>query len=320
MTSEKSICHFIAYVRWDIVLDWKKEEIKAGHIKKRSHVKPYAYGTAVEEVYNKIRKDDILWILTIPKFGKYSSFPSLNAKIVVEEKIDQGSEKNKEQLEKIPKYIKKKWDPHKKEGWQYVIIGNKDKSRYFPINNSYNKVVKPILGKEKIERVEQRIQEKHYGFVAQYFQKIRKIEKKAGKKIENYQKMIQKKAVLFVSYRHGRGIKIVKDIVERLLKKEINCWFDISRIPKRLSKKDFKKIEKYFEYELINAINESHGFLAIKRKDYFSSVWTTLEYKHAKKTGLARENRGKDYRFCEVELVELLQNDDRRKLVKSIIF
>jgi hypothetical protein len=147
IASKEGISHFIAYVRWDIVLDWKKEEIKAGRIKKNSQVKPYAYGTAVKEVYERIQKNDKLWILTIPKFGEYSSYPSLNAMIIVKEKIDQKSEKDKKQLGKIPKYIKNQWDPIKEKGWQYVIIGNKDKSRYFPINNSYTEVVKPILKK-----------------------------------------------------------------------------------------------------------------------------------------------------------------------------
>jgi len=304
--------HFIAYVRWDIVLEWKKEEIKAGRLSKKNQVKPYAYGTDAEEISDKIEKGDILWILTIPKYGEFSSYPSLNAMIVVKEIIDQKNEKEENKIKKIPEYIRKKWNPIKEKKWRFVIIGDMDDSKYFPINDSYEEIVKPIL-QEKIMKLEGRMKGKSFGYIAQHFQKIRALDRNLGKEIYDYHKEIKKKKPLFISYRHGRGNKVVKEIVERLLKEKINCWLDIGRIPQGLTEKECKKIKKYFVNEFENAIEESSGFLAIKRRDYFESEWTLLEYNTALK------KKGKNFCFWEEELNKASEQEGRRMLLERII-
>jgi hypothetical protein len=285
--------HFIAYVRWDIILEWMREEIKAGRKNKKGRIKPYAYGTDAEGIWKVVKEEDILWILTIPRYGRYSSLPSLNTMIVVDDIINQKCERNEERIKKIPSYIRKKWISEDK--WQYVIIGAGDISKYFPINDSYDGVVKPLL-KGKIRKLKKRIKGEKFGYIGQHFQKIRQISRGIGERIYKYHEEIEKTKPLFISYKHGRGSKIVKGVVENFLKQRINCWLDISRIPRNLSDEESKEIAEYLESELVDAVDESAAFLSITRKDYFDSYWTLLEYV------TACEKKGKDYHFWELDL------------------
>jgi len=97
--------HFIVFVRWDIILDWKGKEIVENRLSKNEHLKPYAYGTGARGISEKVKNGDILWIFTIPIYGNFSSFPSVVAMLTVDEVIDQENEKNKDKLALIPGYI-----------------------------------------------------------------------------------------------------------------------------------------------------------------------------------------------------------------------
>lgn len=271
--------HFIVYVLWDVILEWKAEEVKAGRLSKREHLKPYAYGTGARCISEKVKQNDIVWVFTIPRYGRYASCPSLNAMITVAEVVDQKTEKKEKRLRLIPDYIKSKWSPKKDEGWRYVIIGNKERSRYFPINNAYPLLMETILKGRKSE-VEAKVAGERFGYIGQYCQTIRKIDSNHYPELLKYKDNIHKADTVFVSYRRGWGSGIIKQLVESLLRMRVNCWLDINRLPQCISLST--KTERYFTLEIENAIKESKLFLAVKRGDYLDSKWTTLEYNVAR--------------------------------------
>jgi hypothetical protein len=43
--------HFLTYVKWNHVLEWKREEIIKGRLNREEHIKPYAFGTSKEFIY-----------------------------------------------------------------------------------------------------------------------------------------------------------------------------------------------------------------------------------------------------------------------------
>lgn len=272
--------HFIAYVRWDVILDWKRSEIINKRLSKNEHLKPFAYGTGARGIEKKIRDKDIIWIFSIPVYGSFSSFPSLIAMLTVAEVIDQKNENDIKRLNLIPDYIKKHWNPVTKKGWQFVIIGEKSESKYFPINNMYDLMISEFL-KDKSANLEKRIAGKHYGLIAHYFQTIRIIPKDKHKKIIVYKKGIDKKATVFISYRHRRSTRIVA-FIESLLKKGANCWLDVNRMAQHLPEQYKEQSTYYFRKEIENSIKESSVFVAIIDNDYFESEWTVFEYNIAK--------------------------------------
>ncbi len=306
--------HFIVYVRWDIILDWKGNEIVENKLSKNEHLKPYAYGTGARGISEKVKKGDILWIFTIPIYGNFSSFPSVVAMLTVDEVIDQENEKNKDKLARIPGYIRKHWDPDKKKGWKYAIIGNKDESHYFPLNNAYDLITKKIL-KDKSCILEKRISGKYYGYIAQYFQTIRRIPVNLIRDMISYKKKIHRSDSIFISYRRRSGSKTVKILVESLLKRGINCWLDINRMPQNKTRHYSDKEKQYFKNEIENAIHESKMFIAIISEDYFEREWTNLEFEIAKnheKSGMLT--------VLKTELHELKDPKRLSQLVKQRIY
>lgn len=311
-TKQFNYCrHYIAYVKWDLILDWKKDEISKNRFDKENQIKPYAHGTSSNGAVN-IKKGDILWVITIPKYGVYSSYPSLNARFVIDENINQESAAGTEKLNKIPPYIRAYRDPKTGKRWKYVLIGKEKGSKYFPINNVYNLLITTIL-KMKSKAIEKKTAGKGLGYIGQHFQPIRLLDEEYGNDFMDYADRITKSDSLFISYRRGKGVKTVKTIVEMLLKEKINCWIDINRMPQYTSDEENEKAEIYFNLTLKKAISESRGFLALRRTDYYQSKWTRKEYILAK-----RKYKSGGFLFEEKNINELINDEAKEKLVQYI--
>ena len=275
--------HFMVYVTWENILNWKKDEIEKNKLIKKKHVKPYAHGTS-SKIAAKVKKGDIVWVIIIPRYGKYSSLPSLNAKIVVADIVNMETATEERKMDRIPSYIRTYRNPTTDERWKYAIIGEKCKSIYFPINNIYD-VLMDTIPKEKAFQLRKQIASGGFGWIGRFLHRppIRKLDKNTRDAMLKHSRTIKKSDTLFISYKRGIEEKTVITIVEILLKQKINCWVDINRMPQDLSEKDKKKAETYFNLELKNAIKESRGFLAFISKEYIKSEWTTMEYNFAKK-------------------------------------
>ncbi len=301
--------HFLAYVPWRTILDWRREEIKAGRPHKQEQLKPYAYATRIGQAYEHLRPGDVIWIFTIPYYGKYGSFPSLNTMLVVEDQLDRLEEQDQQRLRKVPGYFDA---GHNQRQWRYIFFGDPEYSRYFPINNCYE-LLRPLLSGEAARKLESNVQH-GYGHLGMIFQRARTIGAEAGRQFFEFQERVQKHKSLFISYRHREEQELVGSVVEGLLQAGVVCWFDLNRIPPEMSRGVVKEPLEFFKVELLQAVEGCDGLLALESETYWESYWTGLEYGAAK----ALEARNSGFRFFEAKLPLLQSVTERQKLIERI--
>lgn len=308
-TLSKETRHYLAYVPWRTILDWRREEIKAGRRHKSSQLKPYAYATRIKQAYEYLREGDIIWIFTIPYYGKYGSFPSLNTMLVVEDQLDRVAEQDQQRLKKVPAYFDA---GRNQKQWRYIFFGDQEYSRYFPINNCYE-LLRPLLSEEAARKLESNVQH-GYGYLGMIFQRARAISAEAGRQFFEFQEEVQKHKSLFISYRHREAQELVGSVVEGLLQAGVLCWFDLNRIPPEVSKGVVEKPLEFFKTELMQAVGGCNGLLALESETYWESYWTGLEYGAAK----ALEARDSGFRFFEAKLPLLQSVAERQQLIERI--
>jgi len=306
------------------VLNWKAKEIEAGRKKKEAHIKPYAFGTSRKYIYNELKGgerpklggQDVLWIFSIPMFDKHASLPTLVAKIVIDVVVDRESKEQKEYEERVPDYIKDMWiSGDKKRNWQYVVLGRKKESSYYPVNNVY-RALRAAVGAKSRPKVPREKDKRANSFLANHFRTIKEISGNAAKKLEAFSGNIDKKNLVFISYRRGQDSKIVRDIVERLSRNNVFCWLDIGRIPQE-DEGRFEYLE-FFYFEMFRSIDESKAFVALKREDYFTSKWTLLEHCYAIHQRDKRQIGNRRLIIEEGELHKLREKASQARFVKRI--
>ena len=124
--------HLLAYLPWRTILEWRIAEAEAGGTGNGSHLHPYIYAHRSGNVSEYLREGDVIWLFTLPYYGRYASLPSLYAMLVVEDKADQAEAPDGSRHARVPHYLKEAGGP---KLWRYVFFGNRKHSRYFPINN-----------------------------------------------------------------------------------------------------------------------------------------------------------------------------------------
>ena len=313
--------HFLTYVLWEHILKWKRQEIMAGHGNRNEHVKPYAFGTSRKFIFNKAKKGDVLWIFTIPKFSEYSSLPSLIAKLIIEKVVDREKDTDKETLDKIPKYIRDRWEAgNRKKSWQYVVLGKEkaeeNQSSYFPMNSAFFQI-KSAVKPENRKKVTGENGKKNNSYLSNYFRTIRKIANRPGNSLLNFVNNLEKQKIVFISYRRGKGSKLVHKLVEQLMREKMNCWLDINRIPQEKDKKI--EFETFFRNELKSTLDECKTFVALKRSDYFESYWTKLEFNLATDESKRRKEKGTKLTILEYDLKKLANDKEMNNIKKEII-
>lgn len=298
--------HFLAYVPWRTILDWRREEVRAGRLHKGSQLKPYAYATRIRKAYDYLRKGDVIWIFTIPYYGEYGSFPSLNTMLVVEDSMDREEEAGKRHM--IPAYFSAEGE---QQQWRYVFLGDQGYSRYFPINNCLELL--RLLLSEKAARNLDSAKQRGYGYLGMVFQHARKLSAEQGKRFYEFQQNIRKQKTLFISYRHGEEPEIVDELVKGLLRAKVNCWQDLNRIPRGIADDAGEEPEAFFKEELLSAVEECDGLLALESEAYWKSFWTGLEYG----AGQALTEVKPGFRLIEAGLASLASAEARRKLIEE---
>ncbi len=299
--------HFLAYVPWRTILDWRREEARAGRLHKGSLLKPYAYATRIRKAYEYLRKGDIIWIFTIPYYGEYGSFPSLNTMLVVEDSMDREEEAGKRHM--IPAYFSAEGE---QQHWRYVFLGDQGYSRYFPINNCLELL--RLLLSEKAARNLDSAKQRGYGYLGMVFQHARKLSSEQGKRFYEFQQNLRKQKTLFISYRHGEEPEIVDELVKGLLRAKVNCWQDLNRIPRSIADDAGEEPEAFFKEELLSAVEECDGLLALESEAYWKSFWTGLEYG----AGQALTEVKPGFRLIEAGLSSLASEKERRKLIEKV--
>ncbi|MCB0555606.1 MAG: toll/interleukin-1 receptor domain-containing protein [Phaeodactylibacter sp.] len=305
-TLSENTRHYLAYVPWRTILNWRREEIKAGRRHKDSQSKPYAFATRIGQAFKYLRNGDVIWILTIPYYGKYGSFPTLNAMLVVEDKVDRVAEQDRGRLAKVPPYFNTKGAQRQ---WRYIFFGNQATSRYFPINNCLEQL-RPLLPAATAQKLESGAPH-GYGFLGMAFQRARAISPEQGQQLFEFQQNLHKQKSLFISYRHREEPDLVGSIVEGLLQAGLVCWFDLNRIPPEVSKGVVEKPLEFFKEELLQAVEACDGLLAIESDAYWKSYWTGLEYGAAQALSALKPG----FRFFKAQLPLLDSEAERQKLI-----
>lgn len=323
--------YFLAYVLWVNVLKWKEEEIFAGRQSKQDHRKPYAFGTSRSDIYHEYKKSVkdnnsdkcVLWIFSIPRFGRLFSRPSLIAKLTIDIVIDRKNEEEKIYEDRIPKYIKDRWiNGNKNLNWQYVVLGKRELSCYYPYNFIY-KELKASVKQDSRKGVPKETEKKINSYFSNYFRTIKKIDKNANSKLMEFDSNIniteEKNNIIFISYRRGENTDVVFKTIDMLTRAKLLCWMDINRIP-QVEEKNINFL-KFFYLELFESIEKSSIFLALKRDDYFASKWTTLEYclaEHEDKRRKKINKKCKGLKILEYDIKMLRKESDIKNLVGEV--
>jgi hypothetical protein len=323
--------NFLTYVTWDNVLKWKEDEIFAGRHSKKDHRKPYAFGTSKRYIYNQYKKSikdnstdkSVLWIFSIPRFERLFSRPSLIVKLTIDIVIDRDNEEEKVYEDRIPKYIKDRWiKDNKNLGWRYVVIGKRKLSRYYPYNYIY-KELKAAVKQDSRKSVPKENEKRINSYFSNYFRTIKRIDKNANKKLAKFDSKIkiaeEKHNIIFISYRRGDGTDVVFKTIEMLTRAKLFCWMDTNRIP-QVEEENINFL-KFFYYELLESIEKSSIFLALKREDYFESKWTTLEYclaEHENKRRKKIDKKCKELKMLEYDIKMLRKESAVKNLVRKV--
>jgi hypothetical protein len=134
--------------------------------------------------------------------------------------------------------------------------------------------------------------------------------------LEAFSGKIDRQDLVFISYRRGRGSKVVRNIVQRLSRNKVFCWLDIGRIPKE-DEGRFEYLE-FFYFEMFRSIDESKIFGALKREDYFMSKWTLLEHCYAIRERDKRQIGNRSLKIVEEKLGKLSEKASQARFVNRI--
>lgn len=310
--------HFLAYVHWNEILRWKALELRAGRVKAGQQRKLYAYGTAQPKVRNDVRKGHVLWIVTIPRFDEYPASPSLIARLDITEVIDQKIQSSRRR--RIPKFIRemyKSGDP--KKNWRYVVLGDKNSSDYYPVNYSYRSL-RQLVFAGRVKRLPRKLERHLYGKMGQHFQALREIEAWSAESVlEPLANEIKSGRNVFVSYRRKEGAGTVREIVDGLSKRNINCWVDVSAMPRHIATGRKQIAKDRMKSAIRHAVRQSSLFLAVQGADYSKSEWTRLELATAGEERSGR--RGKRTRPFSIKpwrLSDLRSRSNRQRLIEWV--
>lgn len=296
--------HLLAYLPWRTILEWRKAEAEAGGEGNGFHLHPYIYAHRSGNVSEYLREGDVIWLFTLPYYGRYASLPSLYAMLAVEDKADQAEAPDDSRQARVPHYLKETGGP---KLWRYVFFGNRKNSRYFPINN-FSALLRPMLPEEAARRLES-APPNGYGFLGMIFQQPREITLQEGALCFEFQQRLQERKTWFLSYRpQGEG-EGVRKLAEELLGAGFTCRVGLNREAGSMPKAAGERLDM----GLLSAVASCDGLLALESEAYWQSYQAGLEYGAAR--ALLDEQPG--FRFLEAPASSLNAKEERRRLVEK---
>ncbi len=271
--------NLLVYLTWETLIQWKKERKPGRNINEDA---PYAYGSDQIRLYKLARPGDVLWVICSPRFGPYRLPPSLIARLVVSKVVDQEDPKiNERTIFKIPKASEK---------WQYVALANREKSRYYSLNNAYQALTsltfisdKSKLDPETCAHCQKLIESggELYAGLPSHLQTIREIAPEAEPIMQEFAAQVAQGRIIFLSYRRSEAGEVAKDMVRELNKGSVYCWLDNLVMPQRVAK-GYKLVDDdVLVSALRDGVRQSTMFVALLTPTYHSSRWTRLEWGEA---------------------------------------
>ena len=142
---------------------------------------------------------------------------------------------------KIPKFIERL----KKK---YLILGDKSKSKYFPINNAWEMLLSlTFIGKRPTlknclhcKKIYEKRKEKGKGLysgIPAHLQRIRQLTPSSSAIIEKFANSVNSGQIVFISYRRDEAKDRAFSLVKSLGKNNFSSWYDHGMIPKSVAKK-----------------------------------------------------------------------------------
>ncbi len=323
--------HFLVYLGWDTLLDWRKQRTVGKPIHEDA---PFAYGSDQIRMQRLVRPSDILWIICSPRFGPYRLPPSLIAHLEVCGVVDQALlGPAKCTFIKIPKAS---------EPWRYVALANRKKSRYYPLNNAYRTLISlTFVGKQStlnpnecdhcqklIGREKRKPATELYAGLPSHLQTIRQIAPGEEKQLEEFAAKVVGGRMIFLSYRHIDAGEMAAELFLELEKRRVYTWLDNQVMPQQVTKGRKRVAENVLSGALSDGVRQSTLFVALVTQTYFDKPWTKLEWDEALKE-MANPRRARPLRVLAVRMggalptdilgVEVVASDDIGTIMNQLL-
>jgi hypothetical protein len=298
--------HLLVYLSWNVLFEWKRrrKEEGADRVSVREAA-PFAYGSDQVTLYNNARPGDVVWVFSAPRFSRYRLPPSLIARLHVSDVIDQDNlEEDSEVARKIPDAVKK---------WRYVVLGDRSRSTYFPLNNAYSVLTSIEFGgasktidPETCTHCRKLIAsgKQIFSGIPAHLQRVRRLARGFGADVERYAAQVKRGRMVFLSYRRRDASRMAGELVRKLEDRSVYCWLDNLMMPRRVAGGKIKLKKALMTDTLSDGLRQTTMFLALVTRSYNKSEWTSKEL------GLAAAEKENPRRTRPLKLVEVLMGGD----------
>jgi hypothetical protein len=285
--------HLLVYVSWDTIRSWK-QQYPSGKVAEKA---PYAYGSDQVRLGRLARPGDVVWVLSAPRFGGYRLPPSLIARLQVAQVVDQRSPGGAKVDIPQPSAL-----------WRYVVLADRDHSRYYPLNNAYPTLLSLTFaggapGLHNCPHCDRLVAAGKglYAGLPAHLQTVRQLARGAETRLEAFAHAVAEGQVVFLSYRWVEAAPLAIALVERLTGQGVVCWWDHWMMPGRVTRGDIHVDEALLSAALADGLRQSTWVVALVTPTYHCSRWTAQEWQRAGEE-LNNPRRARQLRRAEVLL------------------
>jgi hypothetical protein len=267
--------HLLVYLSWETIRRWKRDYPAGG--RRLDDKAPYAYGSDQVRLFRLARPGDVVWVLSSPRFARYRLPPSLIARLQVSQVVDQY------EPGEVGVAV-----PPPSAGWRYVILAEREHSRYYPLNNAYSTLLgltfaggAPSLRDcPHCERLVAQGKGLYAGLPA-HLQTIRQVAPGAETALEAFAGAVAEGQVVFLSYRWAEASALAIKLAERLSAQGVACWWDQWMVPDCVAEEGIRLNRDLLAAALTDGIRQSTWMVALVTPTYYTKEWTAYEWQRA---------------------------------------
>jgi hypothetical protein len=268
--------HLLVYLSWETIRRWKQDYPPGDQIGDKA---PFAYGSDQARLGRLARPGDVLWVLSSPRFARYRLPPTLVARLQVERLVDQRAPGKEVRLVNIPQ---------PSAGWRYVVLADREYSRYYPLNNAYSTLLSlsfaggaPSL--RDCPHCEQLVAggKGLYAGLPAHLQTIRQLAPGAETTLEAFAGAVAEGQVVFLSYRWSEATPLAMRLAAHLSERGVACWWDQWMVPQCVAEEDIRLDRDLLSAALTDGIRQSTWMVALVTATYYTSWWTAYEWQRA---------------------------------------
>ena len=265
--------HLLVYLSWETIRRWK-QDYPSGKVGEKA---PYAYASDQVRLGRLARPGDVVWVLSAPRFARYRLPPSLIARLQVDRLVDQ----------RAPGAVKVDI-PQPSALWRYVVLADREHSRYYPLNNAYSTLLSLAFAGgaaglrdcPHCERLVSAGQGLYAGLPA-HLQTVRQLAPGAETALEDFARAVAGGQVVFLSYRRSEAGPLAMALVERLTAQGVACWWDHRMMPGRVARGQVQVDKALLAAVLADGLRQSTWVVALATPTYPCSRWTVEEWQRS---------------------------------------